>query len=329
MLIKQITMPSKLKRQHSKLQRQGTDYGWEETIRVSKKKYKSLPKQFRNPLGHQNSQRISISLVISCTICKFLRKARFKHHFYRKHMSDTCGEHPPSAVRTDLRTSYFLKQSADLRLIFGAWPSFDLNPIGRMRACYVWWRRFHCSMAASFYASPLIGATTTLACFAHEIPHEIADYSILIRSGFTKRQAMQSQFLTATGAFVSWFSPLSIKYSWTSLLLMHFSMIHVLGWVRTCCFWKLCSWTYTTSVSDSFPALPSVLFGLSACCSTFIGIAVHNITKTNSGSSSSIDLAAGIRQDASGLLGTTALLSDLVCLPFVKSYCCFCPLPIV
>lgn len=59
------------------------------------------------------------------------------------------------------------------------------------------------SMAASFYASPLIGATTTLACFAHEIPHEIADYSILIRSGFTKRQAMQSQFITAIGAFVS------------------------------------------------------------------------------------------------------------------------------
>ncbi len=58
-------------------------------------------------------------------------------------------------------------------------------------------------MAASFYSSPLIGATTTLACFAHEIPHEIADYSILVRSGFTKRQAMQSQFLTAVGAFVS------------------------------------------------------------------------------------------------------------------------------
>ena len=49
----------------------------------------------------------------------------------------------------------------------------------------------------------MVGATTTLACFAHEIPHEIADYSILIRSGFTKRQAMQSQFLTAVGAFVS------------------------------------------------------------------------------------------------------------------------------
>ncbi|KAH9043438.1 Zinc/iron permease [Lactarius hengduanensis] len=68
----------------------------------------------------------------------------------------------------------------------------------------------HNMMAASFYSSPLIGATTTLACFAHEIPHEIADYSILIRSGFTKRQAMQSQFLTAIGAFVGTFMGITI-----------------------------------------------------------------------------------------------------------------------
>ncbi|KZT73638.1 Zinc/iron permease [Daedalea quercina L-15889] len=67
------------------------------------------------------------------------------------------------------------------------------------------------AMAASFYSSPLIGATTTLACFAHEIPHEIADYSILIRSGFTKRQAMQSQFLTAIGAFVGTFMGIGIR----------------------------------------------------------------------------------------------------------------------
>jgi len=66
------------------------------------------------------------------------------------------------------------------------------------------------AMAASFYSSPLIGATTTLACFAHEIPHEIADYSILIRSGFTKRQAMQSQFITAIGAFIGTFMGIAI-----------------------------------------------------------------------------------------------------------------------
>ncbi|KAJ7650051.1 ZIP-like iron-zinc transporter [Roridomyces roridus] len=109
------------------------------------------------------------------------------------------------------------------------------------------------AMAASFYASPLIGATTTLACFVHEIPHEIADYSILIRSGFTKRQAMQSQFLTAVGAFVR----------------------------------------------------------------TFIGIAVHTATaKEDDAVRHTADLAAAVRQDAKGLLGTTVELSDLV-IPFV------------
>ncbi|KAL1696885.1 ZIP zinc transporter-domain-containing protein [Schizophyllum commune] len=108
------------------------------------------------------------------------------------------------------------------------------------------------AMAASFYASPLIGATTTLACFAHEIPHEIADYSILVRSGFTKRQAMQSQFLTAVGAFVG----------------------------------------------------------------TFMGIGIHRATATGETGNEAVDLAAAIRQDAPGLLGTTVTPGDMV-IPFV------------
>ncbi|KAA1467589.1 ZIP-like iron-zinc transporter [Dentipellis sp. KUC8613] len=116
----------------------------------------------------------------------------------------------------------------------------------------------HNIMAASFYSSPLIGATTTLACFAHEIPHEIADYSILIRSGFTKRQAMQSQFLTAVGAFVS----------------------------------------------SRF------------CIETFMGIAIHNLSASTNAEDESLDLAAGVRQDAAGILGTTVQAADLV-IPFV------------
>ncbi|KAG8853913.1 hypothetical protein FRB96_007922 [Tulasnella sp. 330] len=71
-------------------------------------------------------------------------------------------------------------------------------------------------IAASFYSSPLIGATSTLACFAHEIPHEIADFSILVRSGFTKRQAMASQFLTAIGAFCGTFLGIVIQQAATS-----------------------------------------------------------------------------------------------------------------
>ncbi|KAM3495354.1 hypothetical protein MY3957_001377 [Beauveria namnaoensis] len=58
------------------------------------------------------------------------------------------------------------------------------------------------AMSASFYASPTIGATTTVAVFFHEIPHEVGDFALLVQSGFSKRAAMGSQFITAIGAFL-------------------------------------------------------------------------------------------------------------------------------
>ncbi|KAE9968886.1 hypothetical protein BLS_005620 [Venturia inaequalis] len=58
------------------------------------------------------------------------------------------------------------------------------------------------AMSSSFYASPTVGATTTMAVFFHEIPHEVGDFALLIQSGFTKKQAMLSQFVTAVGALL-------------------------------------------------------------------------------------------------------------------------------
>lgn len=57
-------------------------------------------------------------------------------------------------------------------------------------------------MSASFYASPTIGATTTVAVFFHEIPHEVGDFALLVQSGFSKRAAMGAQFATALGALL-------------------------------------------------------------------------------------------------------------------------------
>lgn len=57
-------------------------------------------------------------------------------------------------------------------------------------------------MSASFYASPTVGATTTMAVFFHEIPHEVGDFALLIQSGFSKRAAMGAQFVTAVGALL-------------------------------------------------------------------------------------------------------------------------------
>jgi solute carrier family 39 (zinc transporter), member 7 len=58
------------------------------------------------------------------------------------------------------------------------------------------------AMSASFYTSPTIGATTTMAVFFHEIPHEVGDFALLIQSGFSKRAAMGAQFVTALGAML-------------------------------------------------------------------------------------------------------------------------------
>lgn len=58
------------------------------------------------------------------------------------------------------------------------------------------------ALSSSFYASPALGATTTMAVFFHEIPHEVGDFALLIQSGFSKRNALLAQFVTAVGAFL-------------------------------------------------------------------------------------------------------------------------------
>lgn len=49
------------------------------------------------------------------------------------------------------------------------------------------------SVGASFLVSIKMGILTTLAIAIHEIPHEIADYVILIRSGFSCWNAFRAQ----------------------------------------------------------------------------------------------------------------------------------------
>lgn len=58
------------------------------------------------------------------------------------------------------------------------------------------------AISSSFYASPTLGATTAVAVFFHEIPHEVGDFALLIQSGFSKSRAMGAQFITALGALL-------------------------------------------------------------------------------------------------------------------------------
>lgn len=64
-------------------------------------------------------------------------------------------------------------------------------------------------VAVSFMNSTSLGIVTTIAIIAHEIPQEIADFSILIYGGFSKIKALVYNFITAltalAGALVTYF----------------------------------------------------------------------------------------------------------------------------
>jgi len=56
------------------------------------------------------------------------------------------------------------------------------------------------AIGASYLAGNYIGIVTTVTILLHEVPHEIGDFAILIKSGCSKRKAMALQLLTALGA---------------------------------------------------------------------------------------------------------------------------------
>jgi zinc transporter 7 len=101
-----------------------------------------------------------------------------------KDSSDNAIVAPPPTTREDANSS--IKLSAYLNLI----ADFTHNITDGL------------AMSASFYTSPTIGATTAVAVFFHEIPHEVGDFALLIQSGFSKRAAMGAQFVTALGALL-------------------------------------------------------------------------------------------------------------------------------
>lgn len=55
------------------------------------------------------------------------------------------------------------------------------------------------AVAGSFLISSRVGTLTTVAILLHEVPHEVGDFAILLRSGFDRWKAAKAQFLTATG----------------------------------------------------------------------------------------------------------------------------------
>ena len=60
-------------------------------------------------------------------------------------------------------------------------------------------------IAGSYLVSIPIGITTTIAVVFHEIPQEIGDFGILLKSGFSKAEAIKYNFLSALTAIIGAF----------------------------------------------------------------------------------------------------------------------------
>jgi len=58
------------------------------------------------------------------------------------------------------------------------------------------------AIATTFLANPKLGVITTLAIIAHEIPQEIADFTILIHDGLSKTKALFFNFISALAALL-------------------------------------------------------------------------------------------------------------------------------
>lgn len=73
-------------------------------------------------------------------------------------------------------------------------------------------------IGSAFLVSVPLGISATLAVMAHEIPHEMADFTILLHSGFTNKKALLYNFLSATTAIAGTFTVLAVSQVEVSLI---------------------------------------------------------------------------------------------------------------
>lgn len=73
------------------------------------------------------------------------------------------------------------------------------------------------SLGGAFLVSPKLGLLTTFAILVHEIPHEVGDFAILLKSGFTRWHAAVFQLMTAGGGLVGALFAITFSGAKTSL----------------------------------------------------------------------------------------------------------------
>lgn len=68
------------------------------------------------------------------------------------------------------------------------------------------------------------GCLTTFAILVHEIPHEVGDFAILLKSGFTRWDAAKFQIFTAGGGLVGSFCAITCSGATSAMGKLSFSL---------------------------------------------------------------------------------------------------------
>lgn len=78
------------------------------------------------------------------------------------------------------------------------------------------------AIAVSFLVSPAVGVATTVAVFIHEIPQEVADFSVLLAGGMKPKRAIMFNILSAlasiAGALLAYFFSTVVEGALPTLL---------------------------------------------------------------------------------------------------------------
>jgi len=112
--------------------------------------------------------QISLSILIGIIVFFALEKIVHWHHCHRIEHKEVCEDLPYMSLAGDI-----LHNIIDGVIVAGA-----------------------------FLANPVVGFSTALAVFLHELPHEGGNYSILIKGGFSRKKALFLNFFAALASFI-------------------------------------------------------------------------------------------------------------------------------
>jgi zinc transporter 13 len=119
------------------------------------------------------------------------------------------------------------------------------------------------AVGGAFLVSNKVGFVTTACILVHEIPHEVGDFAILMKSGFTRYEAAKAQFSTAFVGIFGAIVALALD-SWTNLSGVTFVIVPFTcgGFLHIALVSVLPDLLISDSLTDCFRIISGIVLGI-------------------------------------------------------------------